>query len=87
MDNLNHRLAVGQLTDPIVGLLTVIKRAHEGQLFVATLHIHSSKEETAYRAASAETGGYTKQPITPSVTGHVHPVVTEIRYRLALAGG
>lgn len=81
VDNLNRRLAGGQLANPVGWLLTVMKRAREGQLFAAASSVHASKPSPVCRTVSAEP----EPMVTPSAPEHVHQVVAEIRRRMAQA--
>ncbi|MDC9616131.1 STY4528 family pathogenicity island replication protein [Xenorhabdus khoisanae] len=79
---LDKALRAGKIGNPVGWLLTMMKRARNGQLYGQS---ESAITTTVPAKKSAQVTQETKHSITPSSQTHVHSMVKDIRQRLAMA--
>ncbi|CCW29068.1 conserved hypothetical protein [Xenorhabdus nematophila F1] len=82
LGNLDNALRAGNIGNPVGWLLTVMKRAREGKLFVQPGQADASVIVAAPMKRRAEPEPPVLRPVQPASQAHVRNVVNEIRQRL-----
>ncbi|MBD2806696.1 helix-turn-helix domain-containing protein [Xenorhabdus sp. ZM] len=85
LSSLDNALRTGNIGNPVGWLLTVMKRAREGKLFVQPGQPRAPDAMVAPARQSTEPEQPVSCPVQPASQAHVRSVVSEIRQRLNLA--
>ncbi|CDL84195.1 hypothetical protein [Xenorhabdus szentirmaii] len=85
LSSLDNALRTGHIGNPVGWLLTVMKRAREGKLFVQTGHVSAPAAVAAPARRPIEPEQPVSRPLQPASPAHVCNMVSEIRQQLNLA--
>ncbi|QTF09680.1 helix-turn-helix domain-containing protein [Brenneria izadpanahii] len=87
LDSLVQTMVRGNLNNPTAWLLTVIKRARNGELFTAGKSSHPAKPEAMRLASRSALMSTSTQPVRPQAASreHVSGVVAKLRQEMARA--
>ncbi|PHM22713.1 helix-turn-helix domain protein [Xenorhabdus innexi] len=83
--SLDNALRTGSIGNPVGWLLTVMKRAREGKLFVQPGQTGVPATVAAPARRPTEPEQPVSRPVQPASPAHVRNVVSEIRQQLNLA--